>query len=381
MPIQKYLENNGYAVFGAQNDRQLQDLLENGESLLVICDAPFTDPNLIHSAIRMRNKPSSNYIFILAVADFSDNPELPRQLVEAGVDDCINKPVVQEELALKLHLAERIGSLENKFRKTRKSDDSHELNSLLIYLLPGIIHEINNPTGFVASNITTMTEYTETIFEQSSRCEKLTTFFETRNNISAREKEVIRGYKQFLADCDLPFIKTDMEALIEECREGMKRIQTLINDLGEIVLAETDADDAIMTEADLNTSLDTALNVIWNKLKYKTVVKKSYDQLPLLPCFPRKMAYAFLLVLAEISLVIEDSGELSINTLNKKDNLQVRIEMAGRNNWKKEMNVQTNPALAFAADIFDTHKGVFETQQETDNHIRFIITLPVSNTD
>ncbi len=375
--VQEYLQEEGYWVFIAENNGNARNLLVRKKPSLVICTIPPVDPDFISSVISLRNKPDEKYIFILAVVEVFENADLSKQLAEAGVDDFLFKPFMPAEIPPRVRLAERVASLENRLRSSGQPDDAFLPNDFLIRLLPGIIHEINNPLCFVGSNLSTMTQYAETVFEQIHRCDELAARLEAAGD-PALSKDALKRFRNFSADSNISFIKTDMTVLLEECRTGIQRIQKLMHDLDEIVWPHDSAEKSAKTGTNPNDILETAINVVWNELKYKATVKKSYGQLPILPGFPRKTVYAFLLVFWEISRAVKEPARIAVHTTGEKEAVQIRISVAGCNMQEGTPDIERHPCLRTAAQILHRYNGRLAVLQEAENDLCFLITFAVN---
>src|SRR3972149_2888040 len=135
--------------------------------------------------------------------------------------------------------------------------------SSLGQLAAGIAHEINNPIGFINSNLRTMGEYTEDLIRLINKYEVMANAIRERDydSLSTISKEVEQIKKEMKFD----FIMEDFEKLIRESRDGAYRVYKIVRDLRGFARA----DDADRNFADIHASLDSTINIVWNELKYK----------------------------------------------------------------------------------------------------------------
>jgi two-component system NtrC family sensor kinase len=116
-------------------------------------------------------------------------------------------------------------------------------------LAAGVAHEINNPVGFVNSNIGTLKTYTSQLLAVIAAYE-------------AGDPAAIAAARQ---KADLDFLREDLPTLIQESQEGLGRVTRIVQDLKDF----SHVDEAEQQDADLNAGIESTLNVVANELKYK----------------------------------------------------------------------------------------------------------------
>ncbi|MBA4372380.1 MAG: hypothetical protein C0402_05910, partial [Thermodesulfovibrio sp.] len=135
-------------------------------------------------------------------------------------------------------------------------------------LAAGVAHEINNPTGFIMSNLGSLKKYMD----------RLTEFLRIQGGAidGAQAEAVTRQRKALKVD----FIIDDTKNLIAESLDGAERIKKIVQDLKSF----SRVDEAEQKMADINAGLESTINIVWNELKYKAVVKKEYGEIPQIKC-------------------------------------------------------------------------------------------------
>ena len=101
-------------------------------------------------------------------------------------------------------------------------------------LAAGVAHEVNNPIGFVASNLVTLGEYFQDLRELLEKYQEL-----ERCEDDAARQAVLEQIKSMKQDMDLDYLLEDTKALIEESKEGAIRVRDVyvsVNDDFWIVL-------------------------------------------------------------------------------------------------------------------------------------------------
>jgi signal transduction histidine kinase len=127
-------------------------------------------------------------------------------------------------------------------------------------LAAGVAHEINNPIGYVGSNINRLDEYfidlKEIINDIGSTVGALPT--ETKKAI---EHEITAIKKRL----DFDFIAEDFSAVISDCREGISRVKEIVQSLKDF---SHNVDEKEFSEVDVNNAINTTLKVVNNEIKY-----------------------------------------------------------------------------------------------------------------
>ena len=86
----------------------------------------------------------------------------------------------------------------------------------------GIAHEINNPIGFVHSNITTMNEYLE-IFREAMR--------RANEAVAGQPHDAAQAFLTFTDDEGIADLFDDAQDIMVECNDGLHRVQEIVASL------------------------------------------------------------------------------------------------------------------------------------------------------
>jgi len=256
-------------------------------------------------------------------------------------------------------------------------------------LAAGVAHEINNPTGFVSSNLRSLSEYTKDISELTGEYRKL--IAELQKTMPKNEdlqpiSKQVKRINTLEAKVDIDFIMNDISELIKESREGTDRIKTIVADLKNY--AHPGEDKPQFT--DINNNLDSTLNMVWNELKYKAKVIKDYGNLPEVKCYPQQLNQIFANLLVNAAQAIEEQGEIFISTIPDDGFVKISIKDTGlgipeENLSKvfdpffttKEVGKGTGLGLNVAYNIIQKHKGSINVESKADKGTTFTIRIPV----
>ncbi len=245
-------------------------------------------------------------------------------------------------------------------------------------LAAGVAHEINNPIGFISSNLGTLDKYvsrlTEFITAQSEIMESLK---------SVESAEVIREKRKKLK---LDYIIPDIKDLIEESLDGADRVRRIVQDLKSF----SRVDEAEYKHADINECIESTINIVWNELKYKAVLKKEYGDIPLTKCYPQQLNQVFMNLLVNAAHAIEKQGEITIRTWQEDGSIFIAISDTGAGIPEEDINRIFDPffttkdvgkgtglGLSITYDIVKKHTGDVTVYSEVGKGTVFTVRIPV----
>ena len=244
-------------------------------------------------------------------------------------------------------------------------------------LAAGVAHEINNPIGFISSNLTTFREYVDDLRSYVRDIEK------GAASRGKKMRELLAGLnKQY----DIDFILDDTDDLINESKEGAERIRHIVQNLRNF----SRIDDEGWQQADINELIDSTLNIVWNELKYKAEVRKNYGELRQIYCNAQELNQVFMNILINGAQAIEEQGVITISTRQNGDVVKVSISDTGCGINQdhlsrlfdpffttKEAGKGTGLGLSISYDIVKKHKGHIEVDSEVGKGTTFLVYLPV----
>jgi signal transduction histidine kinase len=236
-------------------------------------------------------------------------------------------------------------------------------------LAAGIAHEINNPVGYIKSNLNSLATYVGDLLRLVKVCEM--------------DKEEAARLKQEL---DYDFLCDDVSKLIEESREGVERVQHIVQDLKDF----SHVDQVEWQSADLHRNLDSTLNLVWNELKYKAEVVRDYGELPLVECIARQLNQVFMNLLVNAAQAIPERGTITVRTRQQGDQAVVEIADTGVGIppdklhrifepffTTKPVGKGTGLGLSIAYGIVQKHGGRIEVESTVSKGTIFRIVLPL----
>ena len=388
--LTKILENFGYTVFQATDGRMAWELFKKHQPPVVITDWMMPEMDGIELCQKIRKETVFKYVYIIFVTARNSKKDAVKGL-EAGADDYIAKPFSPDEIHARLRSSERIVQLENNYKKAGMQLLQAEKMASVGQLAAGVAHEINNPTGFVSSNLKTLSDYQADIIQLIGMYKKLLGKIELSYENHEHKNTVlaeIEKIKTFEKDIDISFIQNDFSSLIEDCREGMNRIKKIVIDLKDFAHPGSNT----MNMADINAGIESTLNMLNNEIKYKAIVQKDLGELPLINCFPQQLNQVFMNIFVNAAQSITEKGEITIITKAVDSHIVVIIRDNGcgikKENLRKifdpffttkEVGKGTGLGLNVAYNIIKKHNGTIEVQSKEGIGTEFTIKIPVQN--
>jgi two-component system, NtrC family, sensor kinase len=243
-------------------------------------------------------------------------------------------------------------------------------------LAAGVAHEINNPIGFINSNLGTLQTYVNNMLKLLGAYEKLET------SMIADAQEEIKLVKR---EIDAEFLRQDINDLMVESLDGLQRVKRIVQDLKNF----SHVDSGDLEWADLESGLDSTLNVVWNELKYKAKVVKEYGHIPQIECYPSQLNQVFMNMLVNAAHAIEEHGIVTLRTGHDDMNVWIEIEDNGKGIptelqrrifepffTTKPVGKGTGLGLSLSYGTVKKHGGHIEVRSQVGKGSTFRVVLP-----
>jgi signal transduction histidine kinase len=313
--------------------------------------------------------------------------------------------VVEESYADLKKKAEQLSISEEKYRnlsanleievqkKTEEIRTAHahmmqqEKMAAIGQLSAGMAHEINNPLGFILSNLTTLTDYAQDLATLMQHYRHLAALCCGNNrdkdllSIQAQCK-IIEKSEQTL---DGAFLLADIPVLVDESLSGAQRIQKIVKDLKAVARPGESEQELI----NIHESLDAVLTIVQNRISPKIEVRRVFSPVPLLYGYPQEISQVWLNLILNALDALENLGTLTISTQAARDQVVVTISDTGMGIAKsnlpkifdpffttKEVGQGTGLGLHLVYHLISKHGGRIEVQSEPGQGTTFTTHLP-----
>jgi signal transduction histidine kinase len=390
-----------YEVLAAPSgERALQIAADTPAPDLILLDVMMPGMTGYEVLTRLRDNPATRDIPVIFVSGL-DTAEDEEKGLELGAVDYIAKPYCLPIILARVHTQlelkrARDGLRDQKiFLEAEVARRMKEIQQVHIQLLQsekmaaigqlaaGIAHEINNPVGFVTSNLGTLDNYKQDMLEILDAYEALEVACTSDETALLK----IRALKQ---QKDIGFLRTDIGQLISESRQGMARVSKIVSDLKDFAHAENKE----WLWTDLNSGLDSTLNIVWNEIKYHCTLNKAYGDIPKVFCIPSQINQVLMNLLVNAAQAIPEKGEITIRTGQVGDEVFIAIADTGGGIpagnltrifepffTTKPVGKGTGLGLAISFDIVKQHKGRIEVESTVGKGTTFTVWLPVNPPD
>lgn len=253
-------------------------------------------------------------------------------------------------------------------------------------LAAGIAHEINNPTGFIGSNLSTLSKSADSIVEVFAAVEELQDAI--KKSDADKAGKVIERIEKVKKEANLDYIIKDLNNLLRESSEGVARITKIVQDLK--TFSRADAGTKVMSN--INSILDKVLSIVWNELKYKAEVNKDYANIPAIECNEQQIGQVFINLLVNAAQAIEQKGVITVRTYSFDGNVCVEVADTGKGILPKDARsifepfFTTKPAgkgtglgLSISYEIVKKHNGDITFESEAGKGATFKVVLPIKS--
>lgn len=251
-------------------------------------------------------------------------------------------------------------------------------------LVAGIAHEINNPIGFVASNLDTLQEYAGSLKNILMQQQRLISSFSTQKTLSRIEIMALD------IDSELNYILSDLDALIGESITGVGRVKKIVKDLSGaqyIHALET-------SEEDINKLLGDTLSLLSIHTTRGIGIVKEFDELCVTKVSGEKLQQAFLALINNAAQAVEDNGEVVLRTTQLKQHIRVDVIDNGCGIPEESLTTVFEPfyttrcvgqgvglGLHMAKKIAESHGGALRVSSKVGVGTVFTMILPIRDSN
>ena len=248
----------------------------------------------------------------------------------------------------------------------------------------GVAHEINNPVGFVSSNLGTLESYLQRVFAL------LDAYIEADQAAPGPSTPALVRARMLRSTHDFDFLRGDIVDLLRESREGLVRVKGIVQDLKDF--SRTGGEEA-WEMADLHAVLESTLNIVRSELKRKARIEINYGNLPKVECVPSRLGQVFINLLVNAGQAIGAEGKVTLSTGVEGSQVWIRVEDTGSGISEENLSRIFDPffttkpvgegtglGLSVSYAIVMKHGGQIDVESEIGVGTRFTVRLPIRQT-
>lgn len=245
-------------------------------------------------------------------------------------------------------------------------------------LAAGVTHEINNPIGFISSNLRTLDKYVS----------QIKYFIKAQDEVLQviGNRTALETISQVRTDLKLDYISEDIGDLISESLEGAERVRKIVQDLKTF----SRVDEAEWKFVNFVESLESTINIVWNEIKYKAKLVRDFAELPPVRCYPHQLNQVFMNLLLNAAQAIDKEGEIKVKAWQEGEMVIFSIADNGTGIPKKNLNKIFEPffttkeigkgtglGLGLSYEIVKKHQGDIFVESEIGKGTTFTVRIPI----
>ncbi|MEW6992941.1 ATP-binding protein [Colwelliaceae bacterium MEBiC 14330] len=291
------------------------------------------------------------------------NPHIEFSGREIEIKGQINYLITLIDINERKHSQKALSSLNDQLVHAEKLASIGQLSA-------GIAHEINNPVGFIRSNLDVLDDYLKSLAEYIELAKQ-----------TDKQAQASAFYKKE----DLDFVLQDIKPLISSTLEGAARVSKIIKDLGSYAHVDEKLPEDIL----IDELIEKSLTLVANELKYKVDITKHLEANVNVSGFPQKLLQVFINMLVNASHAIETKGSICISSQLEQDQVRIRFEDNGSGIAKDDLKNIFDPffttkpvgkgtglGLHIVRSIIEEHGGHIDVSSIVGKGSIFTIYLP-----
>lgn len=399
-------------IVTCQSGPELLKICKDQDVDIVLLDIVMPKMDGIEVLKRIKQDPMLKMIDVLMFSSLSDKETL-RDCFELGATDYIAKPIDELEFDARIKSAVRKKNLEkagiNYLNEIQEHNEElravnaqlQDAQNQLIqqeklasvgHLAAGVAHEINNPLGFVTSNVATLRKYTG---KYRLATELAISFVETTGmeELNPEARIPFRAMKDYLKKNDFEFINEDLEDLFKDTSEGLARVGKIVKGLRNFSRIDQINE---MSAYNLNEGIENTLIISRNEIKYAAEVKLQIEEIPDICASGGQINQVILNLLLNAASAVKSKhepnlGVILLHTWADSDSVHLMISDNGTGIPPEHLNTIFNPffttkpvgegtglGLSISYDIIvNKHHGMLNVESKLGEGSDFHISLPI----
>ena len=273
-----------------------------------------------------------------------------------------------------VELQDTVNRLEQAKRQLIQSEKMASLGQLAA----GVAHEINNPVGFIRSNLEMLEEYLQ---DYQQLHELISQQIGISGQLDAAQ------YQSLCENIDLVYIQQDSEDLLASNLEGLDRVKEIVENLKTF----SHSGDGKLDKINIKACIEGALKIAWNALKYEHIVDNLLpDDLPEVLGNIGQLQQVFVNLFVNAAYAMSKGGKLTIKSKLTPRVLLVEVIDNGCGMDQKTLDqlftpffttkpigVGTGLGLSVSYAILESHNVHTQVQSTVGKGTQFSLSFPL----
>lgn len=403
----------GYEIFLCQSPKLVMRIIYEKQIDIVLLDIAMPEINGIDVLKEIRSQKEYRDIQIIMLTAIVDLDSF-KTCFELGANDYLTKPIDTTEFQARIkasattrsnskmlhEMYERMRLQNNQLKNVNvqlRDAQFHLIQSEKLAaigeLAAGVAHEINNPIGYIGSNLETMESYLNKMHSFIDFCmEQLNSMVSIPEY--SQNDSIIKSIHEKYIKSKIKFISDDLESIIKDSQEGIQKISGIVKSLRNFARAGNEDEKNYCSVLEI---IEQVLLIIRNESKYAVEIKLGDFNTQEVYCNKGQLGQVLLNILLNAIQAIKsqnraEHGNIFINAYTEDDYICISIKDDGpgipeENLTKifipffttKEVGQGTGLGLSISHDIIvNKHKGLLDVKSFVGIGTEFIIKLPGS---
>ena len=244
-------------------------------------------------------------------------------------------------------------------------------------LAAGVAHELNNPAGFILSNMSALPGYLRRLEAMLSMYDRVT--------LSPLDFEAVAATK---SEVDYGHILSDLSSIATDSLSGAERIKGIVQNLRLF----SRLDEAELKEVDVHEGIESTIRLLSQYFTSPAIeLRRDYGNLPRINCYAGQLNQVWMNLLVNAAQAIGDThGEVIIKTSCYQQTINVRVADTGSGIAAEHINRIFDPffttkavgegtglGLSISHGIITRHGGSLTVESAIGCGTTFNVLLPV----
>lgn len=268
----------------------------------------------------------------------------------------------------------------DKLADTRSQLLQSQMMAAIGQLAAGVAHEINNPLGFISSNVGMMKSYVDSLLSAVPRQRALIEPY------LADYPDLGEQLRMIDEEIDLAYIQEDFPSLVDDTQAGLARVKSIVQDLREFSFV----DKAEWQVVDFNHMLERVLGVMANDFGERIKVSCRLGDLPGVECNAPQIAQVVRSLLLNAVQAIDGQGEITLTTRTHSEGIELVVSDSGHGIAPEHLERIFEPffttravgvgkglGLSVAYHVVKRHGGNITVDSQLAQGTQFSVVLPI----